>query len=105
MTVYRCRPGVLLVEICGEYLLVAAEEARSSCPYVRQINRSAAFLWKRLMRTATAEDLENAIFEAYKVRNADVRKDIAAFLKDMTESGYILGEDGIDNKNEGDKND
>lgn len=40
---YQIRPGVVLSEVCGEYLLLATMEASRYCPYVYQINETAAF--------------------------------------------------------------
>ena len=48
MTVYKGRPGVVLTEIAGEYVLVAAKALKGECPYVMQLNETSAFLWRQL---------------------------------------------------------
>ena len=45
---YETRPGVVLTNICGEYMLLAAKAAREYCPYMTQLNESSAFLWRLL---------------------------------------------------------
>ena len=45
---YQIRPGVVLTEACGEYLLLATLDASKYCPYVYQINETAAFFWRLL---------------------------------------------------------
>ena len=42
MKQFKRRPEVELLEISGEYLLAATRNARAYCPYVTQINESAA---------------------------------------------------------------
>ena len=92
MTVYKTRPGVFLTKICGEYLLVATRDARSYCPYVRQINRSAAYLWENVQQSATLEDLVKTFMETYHIKNERARKNISSFLKALEDNGYIIQE-------------
>ena len=39
----KIRPGVVLLSVCDEHLLVATREARRAVAYVRQINGAGAF--------------------------------------------------------------
>ena len=71
MVRYQTRPGVLLCEVCGEYLLVAARAALNECPYVTQLNDSSAFIWRKMVSGATFEDLEKAVQEEYEIDNID----------------------------------
>ena len=67
MTVYKTRRGVVLTEICGEYVLIAAKALLDRCPYLTQINESSAFLWKRMMNGATLEELVIAVEDEYEI--------------------------------------
>ena len=95
MTIYKTRPGVILTEICGEYVLVAAAAIRKLCPYVTVISESSAFLWNRLLPGATLSALEEAVCEAYEIDNPEeARGAIRGFLDQMTELNYVLTEEG-----------
>lgn len=100
MTYYKTRPGVFLTKICGEYLLVATKAAREYCPYVRQINKSAAYLWEKVQQSVTDEELENAFMETYHIQKERARKNISSFLKALEENGYILQEPDETESNE-----
>ena len=94
MTTYRTRPGVVLTEVCGEYLLVAAKKLLDECPYVTQINESSALLWRRLTSGASIGELEAAVAEEYEIDDpAQTRAAIGEFLRQMQERNYLLEED------------
>ncbi len=93
MTIYQTRPGVVLTEVCGEYLLVAAKKLLDTCPYVTQINESSAVLWRRLESGATLPELEQAVLDEYEIDDpAQMRASILEFLRQMQEGNYLLEE-------------
>ena len=91
MKIYQGRPGVLLTHICGEYLLVATKEARNYCPYIKQLNKTGAYLWTILQTGKTISELEEAISERYSVSDKEAgRTAIQSFLYMLDESHYLL---------------
>ena len=91
MEQYKTRPGVVLTEICGEYLLLAAKAAREHCPYMTQLNESSAFLWRELENGAAPEELERAVLEEYEIADpASAREAIRGFVEQMLQLGYLL---------------
>ena len=90
---YPIRPGVVLEEVCGEYLLLATMDAASHCPYVYQINETAAFFWRLLERQLPEEDVAAAVAAEYDAPVDIVRRDLGQFLKDLREKGYLLSEE------------
>ena len=90
---YPIRPGVVLEEVCGEYLLLATMDAASHCPYVYQINETAAFFWRLLERQLPEEDVAAAVAAEYDAPAEVVRRDLGQFLKDLREKGYLLSEE------------
>ena len=47
---YIAQPGVALVNVAGEHLLIATGEARGKCEDVTQINDAGATLWEIIIR-------------------------------------------------------
>ena len=91
---YKTRPGVVLTEIAGEYVLVAAKTLLDVCPYVTQINETSAFLWRRLEQGAGMQELEAAVAEEYEVEDLGaVREAIEGFIRQMNEMNYLLLEE------------
>ena len=100
MTVYKTRRGVVLTEICGEYVLIAAKALLDRCPYLTQINESSAFLWKRMMNGATLEELVIAVEDEYEILDVDETKTaIDNIIKNMMEMNYLESMEA-DEKNE-----
>ena len=91
---YKTRTGLVLTEVCGEYLLVAARALRDLCPSVTILNETSAFLWTRLQSGASAEELVKAAREEYEVENeAELRGLIDTFLRQMKELNYLIPEE------------
>ena len=91
MTSYKTRPGVVLTEIAGEYVLVAAKSLLDRCPYVTQINESSAFLWRLLERGTSTAELEARVAEEYESENvSEAREAIEAFVRQMIEMNYLV---------------
>ena len=89
MTVYKTRPGIILTEICGEYVLIAARALLDQCHYLTQVNESSAFLWRQLEQGATLDDLIVAVKEEYETDD-DTEGIISDFVKHMLDMNYLL---------------
>lgn len=91
---YKTRPGVVLTEICGEYVLVSAKMNLGVCPYVTTVNETSAFLWNRLIEGADFASLMQAVREEYEIDDVTAAEDaVRAFLAQMIELNYIIPED------------
>ena len=90
---YPIRHGVVLEEVCGEYLLLATMDAASHCPYVYQINETAAFFWRLLERQLPEDEMLAAVVAEYDAPEELVRRDLGQFLKDLRQKGYLLPEE------------
>ena len=91
---YRTRNGVVLTEVCDQFLLVSAEKNWDFCPYVIQINETSAFLWRKLELGADLETLVLAVAEEYKVEDFNAaREAIESFIRQMSEMNYLLSEE------------
>lgn len=90
MTVYKARRGIVLTEICGEYVLIAAKALLDRCPYLTQLNESSAFIWKRLSEGATLEELVSAVGDEYENVDGDgIKAVIEDLIRSMVEMNYL----------------
>ncbi len=90
---YKARPGVLLLEVCGEHLLVATGEARGRCPDITQLNDAGTQYWTILCEEGT---LKAALDRAQKETGRPVQALLPGLLRyvaKLRESGYLLEED------------
>ena len=93
MKVFSRRPGVELLEVSGEYLLVATKEARDACPYVTQINAAAADYWKLMDKPYAAAEFVDLAARSFDMEKKSVLFRVMAFLSKMKQSGYLVEED------------
>lgn len=90
---YKTRTGVVLTEICGEYLLVAAKALLDRCPYVTQVNESTAFVWKELKEGRTMEELLRAAVSEYGDDPGEIEASLGKIVKEMCGLGYLVTEE------------
>lgn len=91
MPIYQTRPGVVLIQICGEYLLVAAKAVQDECPYYCFLNESSAFVWKQLEKGSDFASLEAAVAEEFEIEDpARTRGLILALLEELEKNHYLL---------------
>lgn len=93
MKEYKLRPGVILTEVCGEYLLVATKEAKAFCPFVTQINGQAAAFWHILEKANTAPEILDQAAAVLEKDKKSVLVSWLAFLSKMSKAGYVLAEE------------
>ncbi|MCR5808666.1 MAG: hypothetical protein K6G56_03800 [Clostridiales bacterium] len=93
MNAFRAREGVELVEICGEYLLVATKDAREACPFATQINKAAADYWKLLDGPCTIQTLADKAVEKLGTDAKSSFLSALMFVSKMSKTGYIVMED------------
>ena len=93
MKSYKRRPGVVLLEVCGESLLVSTGEARGQCPYVTHINAAAARFWTLLESEMSVQELTRAAAQEQGAEEKAVLLPALAFLSKMEKSGYVIAEE------------
>ena len=87
---YKCREGLVMTQVCGETLLVAARSLLDQCPFVTILNDSSAFLWQHLKEGATAAELEQAVCSEFEIEDpAEIRGFIDSFLQQMNEQHFL----------------
>jgi len=85
------RKGVVLTEICGEYYLAAGKEARQICPYIVQINSSAALIFRSIQDGLNEEEIYKRIIDEYEPEDQmDLHEMIRECLQQFHDMGYIV---------------
>ena len=93
MKIYRPRPGIVYLSVCGEHLLVATGEARKSCPYITQINEKAASLWKCMQEQEKIDNIAKLIPETSQENKGSELLSAIIFIGKMSKAGYLLIEE------------
>lgn len=91
---YKMKPGIVLLSVDNEHLLVATREARDgSIPYVRQINDSAAFYWKLLKDGKNLKEMLEEAAEHFQSNKLTALFNLKEFQKKLVEQGYMIEEE------------
>lgn len=89
---YKIQPGIVLSTVCGESLLVATMKARDKCPYVKQLNSTAAYYWSLLEAGMSLEEILTDAEETYNVSRERVRPGLVSFINSLVMEGYLIPE-------------
>lgn len=89
----KIRPGVVLISVCGEHILVATKEARAVVPYVRQINSAGGFYWKLLEEGNDPQEMIRRAAVQYQIPGKQAAAMVMGFLQKLHQAGYITIED------------
>ena len=85
---YQVRPGIVLVNICDRYYLVATEKARRYCRYMMRINESAASVWQMIEKKMTFDDIVSLVMNEYETET-DIEERMHQLMEDFKDKGYI----------------
>ena len=90
---YKARKGIVLTTICDQYVLVAAKKAQDtySCPYVTQINDTAASCWRLLENAISIDEITTHLMEEYEIDHSSlVKNDVVRLIQEFEKNGYII---------------
>lgn len=79
---YRIHPDFALREIAGEYAIVPLGETQCFTNAMMTPNKTAAFLWQAFSEPSTEEDVVLRAMERFDGEEADIRRDVAMFIKE-----------------------
>jgi len=69
----------------GEWVLLKQDST-----YCYKLNESAGFLWQKLDKPKTSEELLKFMSGTYEVEDIQAKKDIDSFIKNGLKHGFIL---------------
>ena len=90
---YRVRPGYVVREVAGEYLLIPVIMQEDLAAQMAVLNESGKFLWEQLQQEKTVADLIAAMTEEYDVSPEEAREDILEFIN-LLQRNKLVQESG-----------
>ena len=79
----------ILRQIAGDYIIVPVGSAALEFNGMITVNETGAFLWEKLRKGTTKEELLHAMLEEYEVSEKEAEADIQEFLL-MLQKNKIL---------------
>lgn len=89
MQIYQLKPQWTLSTVAGENVVLPTDPANEDFHGMLTLNATAATLWRALEQGATEADLVRQLQETYTVPQATAQKDVAEFLGQMAEKGWL----------------
>ena len=87
---YTRREGILLAEICGEYLLLADAGAREKVPFMSSVNEPSAIIWEYIATPKSISECAAKLAAEYPdVDPGRLAADASAFLSEMVRNDYV----------------
>ncbi|MBQ9287325.1 MAG: hypothetical protein IJ212_02705 [Bacteroidaceae bacterium] len=93
---YKTRPGVELVHICGSHLLIASRPAWAFCPKVTEITRGAALAWSLLEKGKSLEAITQFLAIMSRRPIYEMQDQLDDLLEKLVAQGYLLMDDSDD---------
>lgn len=90
-----CR-DVVLVNVCGENLLVASGEAKGKLPYVQKLNDTGAFIWRLLEKGLSTDEIVCELHNNYDITETAASRSFNSFFLTLMKSGYVSLKDSED---------
>ena len=87
---HQIREGIVLKNICGEWLLIAVGDAANDCLYVRQINETMAYFWQLIEEGRSTEEIINQAQEDYDAPVEVIRRDVHNLIKNLYDMNYLI---------------
>lgn len=79
----------ILREIAGDYILVPVGSTALQFNGLLTVNEIGAFLWERLKKETTIDELTAAVLEEYEVDEGTARRDVEEFVASLQKVGVI----------------
>ena len=87
---YRIHPDFALREIAGEYAIVPLGETQFFSNAMMTPNKTAAFLWQAFSEPSTEEDVVMRALERFDGDEAEIRRDVAMFMKESIDNQVLV---------------
>ena len=91
--VYKTRPGIEIIHVCGTHLLIATWSTCDVCPHVMQLTKGAAITWSLLQKGKTPDVITQLLAESSHSPVTEVREQLDALIKTFVTNGYLLADD------------
>lgn len=86
----KIKDGFILREVAGSYIVVAVGDAVRTFNGVITLNETSAFLWNKLIKGATEEELVDALLGEYEVQKDVAEKGVKAFINKLIQAKLIV---------------
>lgn len=85
----KIKSGFILREVAGNYIVVSVGERVKEFNGVITLNDTGVFLWKKLEKGATEDELIGALLNEYEVEEAVAKSDVSEFISKLKDANLL----------------
>lgn len=85
----KLKEGFMLHTVNGEHMAVAAGKAAAAFHGLIRNNETANFIYEKLLKDTTVEEIAKALCEEYDVTPEKALADVRALVKKMSDAGLL----------------
>ncbi len=85
----KIRDGFILREVGGQPVVVAVGAASQYFNGMVRLNATSEFLFEKLQKETSEDELVKAVVEKYEVDEETARKDVQSFVETLVKPGII----------------
>lgn len=87
---YKNRPGIELIQVCGQDILVATRALWSECPRIRPIPKLWAFYWRLMEQGRTDQGVVGFVADFMKRPREDILTRSQKCFDTLHEEGFLI---------------
>lgn len=84
----KLKDGFLLREIAGRIVVVPTGNT-FDLNLMITLNNTARFLWERLEKASSTQELKAALMEAFDVSEEQAQRDVDAFVEKLSQNNFL----------------
>ncbi len=88
--VYRPRPGIVLLNICGVQVLAATRATWEDCKQIRPVPNLCGACWTLMDRGKTSEEAMRYLIDKFHFAEEKVRQKLVPLLDVLCEEGFLI---------------
>ena len=85
----KVKEGFILRDMGGQPIVVSVGAASKTLNGMIKLNDSGKFLWEKLQKDVTEEELAEALVEKYEISKETASADVKAFVETLKKPGII----------------
>lgn len=89
MTV-RCRPGIVLTRICGQWILIPTREASEKCPHIIKLILPSAIIWGMIEKRKSEDEMVRALSILTHKDEEAARELVETIMDSLFEKGLLI---------------
>ena len=88
--VYKTRPGIVLVDVCGSSLLVATRAIWDGFSKIRPLSGWERFTWKMLENGSEWEIIRSVLAKLSKAKQEEMEPRLRALCDSLVKDGFLI---------------